>query len=239
MVDIAELIAKYPKHAAKYDPAAAFAQLEDSEAKTRLAGAKWIAKQAHGEVNNFTEYWLKDPQTLDRLLPALSDPEPLVVEEIIGAVKMIVSPQYRAAGRDDRRVIPRAIELLQSERANTRMRALLTLTNFDDPQLADVLLPLFDDPDKDVRALIAAEIATPAKSWPPAVQERVRQAALAHRLDRAMEVRINVCLLLVTVGQDEDVAPMTQGLKDIKGANYRTLYKDYLAMLKEARNTKK
>jgi hypothetical protein len=69
-------LGKWPRHVAKHDPTEAFRQLQDTNPEVRRVGAKWIAKQAHGAVNNFTEYWLKDPSTMDRLLPLLNDPDP-------------------------------------------------------------------------------------------------------------------------------------------------------------------
>jgi HEAT repeat protein len=221
---------KWPKHIAKHAPTEAFRQLKDTDPSIRLEGAKWIAKQAHGAANNFTEYWLKHPGTTDRLMPVLNDPNPLVVEEIIGAITMIVSPRSR---KDDRPV-SRAIELLRSDRPNIRSRAAMLLTHFDNEGLADALLPLFNDPDKSVRALVIAGIASAAFHWSPAVQERVRRSALERLDDRTMDVRIAVAKLMITVGKEEDIKTLKNGLKKIKGYNYRQDYRESIEMLEEA-----
>lgn len=226
MVDIAELLAQYPKRAAQFAPDEAFRKLSDSDPAVRLAGAKWLAKQAHATVNNFTEYWLKDPATIGRLLPLLDDPDPLVVEELIGAAGMMADPRY---GNQDRRVIPHALRLLGSDRPNTRVRAASLLTHFGDESLADPLLALFADPDKRVRAVVIHEL--PVEKWSRATQERVRLAALDRLRDRAMEVRCAAAYLLVSVGKREDIETLRSGLKDIKGDNPRTVYRDYLEML--------
>jgi HEAT repeat protein len=214
------------RYAAKYDPTEAFAQLSDPDPAVRLVGAKWVAKHAHGEVNRFTEVWLKDVATTDRLLPLLADPDPLVVEQLAGAANMIVA-RYR---KDDRFVAP-AVALLRSARPNTRVRAAMLLTNFDDPALADVLLPLLTDPDKTVRAVVAAEVGRPAAGWPPGHQERVRRAALDRLGDRVVEVRCNAASLLVVVGQAGDVAVVKAGLKEVKGVNYRQDYRESIKLL--------
>jgi HEAT repeat protein len=143
---------------------------------------------------------------------------------------MIASARYR---KDDR-PIPRAIELLQSDRPNTRIRAALVLTQFDDDGLAGALLPLFNDPDKSVRTLVISEIASPAHHWPLAVQEKVRQAALERLTDRTMDVRIAAAKLLITVGKKEDLKTLKNGLKEIKGHNYRQDYRESMEMLRQA-----
>ena len=228
MVDIAALRAKYPKHAAKHDPTEAFRQLSDPDSATRLVGAKWLAKQAHGEVNNFTEYWLKDPATIDRLLPLLADSDPLVVEHLIGAANMMASPRY---GNRDRRLIPPALQLLNSDRPNTRIRAALCLINFDDESLADPLLALFTDPDKSVRSIVVREVS--ALQWSTTTQERVRLAALERLNDRVVDVRCAAAMQLTAVGKQEDIATLKKGLKDIKGVNWRQEYRESLGMLEK------
>lgn len=228
MVDIAELRAKYPKQTAKYDPAEAFRQLINPDPAIRLLGAKWLAKQAHGEVNNFTEYWLKDSATMDRLLPLLDDPDPLVVEQLIGVVNMLASPRY---GNKDKRIIPRALPLLKSDRPNTRTRAVLCLTNFEDESLADPLLMMFADPDKSVRSIVVREI--PALQWSQATRERVRLAALERLGDRVVEVRCAAAMLLITVGKQEDVETLKKGLKGIKGVNWRQEYRESMGLLEQ------
>jgi hypothetical protein len=95
---------------ARYEPTEAFRQLSDPDPATRILGARWVAKQAHAEVHTLTEPWLKNPDTMSRLLPLLDDPDPLIVEQILVAVRMIVT-RYR---KDDRPVA-RAIELLGSD----------------------------------------------------------------------------------------------------------------------------
>ncbi len=225
MVDVAALLAQYPKRAAQFAPAGAFRQLADPDPAVRLLGAKWLAKQAHGVVSNFTEYWLKDPAMVDRLLPLLDDPDPAVVEELVGAVEVMADPRY---GNADRRVIPRALRLLGSDQPNTRVRAAMLLTHFGDESLADPLLALFADPDKRVRAVVVHEL--PAEKWSAAAQERGRLAALDRLRDRAAEVRYAAAYLLVSVGRREDVETLRTGLKDVKGHNARTSYRDYLGL---------
>jgi HEAT repeat protein len=234
MDDVAELLAKYPKRAARFDPAEAFRQLSNPDPAVRLLGARWVAKHAHGEVNNFTEYWLKAPATVERLLPLLDDPDPAVVEELVGAAGVMADPRY---GNKDRRVIPRAIQLLESDRPNTRVRAAVLLTNFDDESLANPLLALFADPDKRVRSVVIREL--PVGKWSAATKERVRLAALERLRDRAMEVRCAAAYLLISAGKREDVETLRNLLKDVKGHNARTAYGDYLDLLAKRFRVKK
>jgi HEAT repeat protein len=222
MVDVAKL-------AAKYDPAEALRQLASADPAVRLAGAKWIEKQARGEANRFTAPWLEAAGTLDRLLPLLEDPDARVVEQAIGAVNMIAA-RYR---RDDRAIVP-ALRLLASKRPQTRIRAALLLTQFDDERLAEPLLALFADPDKAVRYAVVSELARPARTWPAATQEKVRRAALARLQDRTVDVRCAAAGLLISVGQAEDIPALRAAYKSIQGVNWRQEFRESLAML-EAR----
>ena len=228
MDDIADLLARYPKRAAQFDPTESFRQLSSPDPSVRLTGAKWLAKQAHATVNNFTEYWLKDPATAERLIPLLNDSDSMVVEELVGAANMMADPRY---ANKDRRMIPRALQLLGSDRPNTRIRAALLLTQFGDESLADPLLALFTDPDKRVREIVIHEL--PVGNWSATMQERVRLAALECLLDRAMEVRCAAAYLLVSVGNRDDIETVRHGLKDIKGNNPKRVYRDYLGQLME------
>ncbi|MBN9520514.1 hypothetical protein J0H58_18645 [bacterium] len=222
------------KYAAKFDPTEAFRQLADPDPAVRLVGAKWVEKQSRGAVNNFTEPWLKDVATMSRLLPLLADPDELVVEELTGAVNMIVS-RYRK----DARAMPPAVKLVSSTRKNTRLRAALILTNFPDPALADVLLPLFTDPDKQVRAIVMKETANEVLSWPADLQERTRQAALARLADRAAEVRAAAATLLITVGTAADVPTLKAALKTMEGHNYRQDFRESIGLLEAALKRKR
>ena len=228
MVDIAELRAKHPKLAAKYDPTEAFQLLTEPDPATRVAGAKWLAKQAHGTVNNFTEYWLKDSATVDRLLPLLDDIDPMVIEHLAGVANMMTSPRY---GNRDARFIPRILSLLKSDRANTRIRAALCLNNFHDETLAESLLALFDDPEKSVRSIVVRELAS--SQWSPATREQVRTAALARLEDKVMDVRCAAARQLVDVGMPEDIATLKKSLKEIKGANWKQDFRESLQMLEQ------
>jgi HEAT repeat protein len=230
MDEIEELLAKYPKEAAKYDPAPYFLQLASADAAVRLRAARWLAKQAHGEVHGFTQYWLKDPTTVARVLPCLNDADPLVVEELVGALNVMASPRY---GNRNDAVIPQAIELLKSDRHNTRIRSAMLLMNFEDESLETPLRALFADPKKEVRSVVISEIRGPALRWSPAAQERLRLHALEALSDRAVEVRCAAAKLLASVGKSADIATMKQGLKDVKGANWRQDYKESIWVLEQ------
>lgn len=215
-------------HSDQFDPAEALAQLTHPDAATRLLGAKWVNKHAHGEVLVWTEPWLKAKGTTDRLLPLLDDPDERVVEEVLGAISAIVW-RYRK----DRRPVRRAVELLGSGRVLTRMRAVFLLTQFDNERLADALLAAFADPDKNVRRVAIEEIRAPATAWSAPTRERVRQAALLRLADRTTDVRCSAAMLLATVGTAGDVKTLKRVLKGIRGANYRLLFREHISELEE------
>jgi HEAT repeat protein len=195
-----------------------------------LLGATWVHRQALAEVNRWSDPWLRDPATVDRLLPLLDDPDPRVMEEALGAAAGITT-RYRA---DDRLLAP-AIRLLSSDRPVVRKCAAAVAARFPPGASAEHLLRLFNDPDKSVR--VAALDATHQEfaEWPAPYQQQVRVAALERLQDRATDVRCLAAILLSVVGEAEDLPALTACLAGVKGANYRQDFRESIAALQDRR----
>ncbi|MDY3551297.1 HEAT repeat domain-containing protein [Gemmata sp. JC717] len=221
-----------PISQAKYDPAEAFRQLRDPDAGVRLLGAGWVHRQSLAEVNRWSDPWLRAPVTIDLLLPALSDPDPRVAEEAVGAAWGIVT-RFR---RDDRLLDP-AVALLTSDRPKTRARAAGVVAQFDPRQSAEHLLRLFSDPDKAVRVAVLDATHQACWGWPESYQQQVRAAALERLQDRAMDVRCLAALLLSVVGGYENLPALKACLVGVKGANYRQDFRESIRALQARRTT--
>lgn len=204
--------------------------MRDRDAGVRLVGAKWLHRQALAVKNRWSDEWLRDPATVEELLPVLSDADPLVVEEAVGAARGIAD-RYR---RDDRLLAP-AVSLLASARPQTRLRAAVIVSQFDPPLAAGHLLRLFGDPDKGVRAGVMSATLHACPNWPAEARQRVRVAALERLGDQVAEVRCQAADLLRDVGELEDVPALKACLAGVKGVNYRQSIREAMRELQDRR----
>ena len=214
---------------AKHDPAEAFRQLTDPDAGTRLLGAKWLLRQSLAEMNRWTDEWLRHPDTVTALLPALADSDERVVEEAVGAAWGIATRYNR-----DARLRAPAISLLSSGRPRTRQRAAVIVSRFGAESFG-YLLPLFSDPDKSVRAGVAHDVMHACHDWPEATRQQVRTAALALLGDRVFEVRCSAADLLRDVGEIDDLPALEVSLAGIKGVNYRQSFREAMQAIQDSR----
>lgn len=214
----------------KHDPTAALRQLTDADAGVRLAGAKWVHRHALAEMNRWSDVWLRHPDTVAALVPVLADPDPRVVEEAIGAVCGIVERYNR-----DARLLAPAAGLLSSDRAMTRLRAAGVVAQFGPDQAVELLLPLFGDPDKRVRAGVLRAVSQACPDWPEKLRQQARAAALECLRDRVAEVRCSAADLLRDVGEKDDLPALRACLAEVKGANYRQSIREAILSLQNRR----
>jgi HEAT repeat protein len=125
-------------------------QLQARDPKVRRDAARQIRIQAMKEFSLRRKAWMADPRTTGPLIQALRDPNDPVVEEVAGALAMIIKRYF-----PDLRAFDPLASLLASKRKGTRHYAVLGVGWLDREDRWDLLVPFLTDKAFEVRRAAA------------------------------------------------------------------------------------
>jgi len=119
----------------------------------RLAASKVLMKQAYQETDKSRGEVLGRSDTLSGLRRALSDENPATAEAAALALGEIFL-RYRK----DKSALPDLARLTQSGRAKTRYAAAVAIGALDDPQRWELLAPLLEDRNDEVKQAVCGAV---------------------------------------------------------------------------------